>query len=89
MMSECQNCRELWSSQELNSIDDLMDRVAPGEPMPSGECSGCGGLCQPLLSPADAAKIDEMEKRANGPQEPYCNQLADDVLWLVEIVKKL
>jgi hypothetical protein len=27
-------------------ISDLFSRVAPGYPMPSGQCPECGGLCQ-------------------------------------------
>lgn len=48
-MNRCQNCDSLWMDGELiNPIHDLEQRVAPGEPMPSGECPECGCLCQPL-----------------------------------------
>lgn len=42
----CQDC--LWEGEEAdcNSIDDIFERVAPGEPMPCGQCPLCGALCQ-------------------------------------------
>lgn len=48
----CQNCQQLWEeSQLVNPIPDLYERVAPGEPMPSGECpvKECGALCQQIF----------------------------------------
>jgi len=49
--SACQNCD--WSGPDslLGEIVDLHERVAPGEPMPSGECPECRCLCQPLDEP--------------------------------------
>jgi hypothetical protein len=47
-VSECQNCGLRWTSDELEPITGLLERVAPGEPMPSGQCSSCGALCQPI-----------------------------------------
>ena len=48
-VSECQNCKREWPDSVLiNPIPDLMERVAPGESMPSGECPGCGAVCQPV-----------------------------------------
>jgi hypothetical protein len=44
---ECQNCWGQWEYSELNPIKDIMERVAPGEPMPAGECPECGALCHP------------------------------------------
>jgi hypothetical protein len=46
--SECQNCRLTWKDDELKEIKDLSERVAPGKPMPSGECPECGALCHPM-----------------------------------------
>lgn len=43
----CENCLKLWRDDELEEIDDIWERVSPGEPMPSGECPECGALCQP------------------------------------------
>jgi hypothetical protein len=42
---QCQNCQ--WEGREnwMNPIKDLHQRVAPGEPMPAGECPKCGALC--------------------------------------------
>jgi hypothetical protein len=42
----CQNCEQTWELSELNQIKDIFQRVAPGEPMPAGECPDCGCLCQ-------------------------------------------
>jgi hypothetical protein len=47
----CQDCGRQWTDDEiipLSDIQHLLERVAPGEPMPSGECPTCGALCQPL-----------------------------------------
>jgi hypothetical protein len=43
----CQNCEKEWLNSELKEIDvkHLAERVAPGEPMPQGECPACGALC--------------------------------------------
>lgn len=46
--AECQNCKWQGSAEECNAIENLMERVAPGEPMPIGECPKCGALCQPM-----------------------------------------
>lgn len=51
-MNRCQNCE--WTgtderlARKLEDVPDLFERVAPGEPMPSGECPQCGALCQPI-----------------------------------------
>jgi len=43
---ECQDCGKRWSLDELKlDIPDIQQRVAPGEPMPAGECPDCGALC--------------------------------------------
>jgi hypothetical protein len=44
-LSECQNCGESWHIDHLKDAQDLAQRVAPGEPMPAGECPACGALC--------------------------------------------
>lgn len=41
----CQNCDWTGSHDELNDIKDYDERVAPGEPEPTGECPECGALC--------------------------------------------
>ena len=46
-LTVCQNCRARWPSQDLLPVQDIFQRVAPGEPMPSGECPDCGALCHP------------------------------------------
>jgi hypothetical protein len=44
----CQNCDWKGPESELKPIKDIGQRVAPGEPMPSGECPECGCLCHPV-----------------------------------------
>lgn len=46
---QCNNCGQYFDQAQLNPIRDLMDRVSPGELMPSGECPKhhCGALCHP------------------------------------------
>jgi DNA-directed RNA polymerase subunit RPC12/RpoP len=41
----CQNCGQVWPEPALRPIRDVEQRVAPGEPMPAGECPECGTLC--------------------------------------------
>lgn len=45
-ISQCQGCG--WEGDTADSVEiaDLHSRVAPGEPMPSGQCPRCGALCQ-------------------------------------------
>lgn len=44
---QCQNCQETWELSELNPMPTahIFERVAPGEPMPAGECPECGAVC--------------------------------------------
>lgn len=44
--SACQDCTWVGPDRLLHEIRDLHERVAPGEPMPSGECPVCHALCQ-------------------------------------------
>jgi hypothetical protein len=46
--SECGNCGRDWSQPYLKEVKDLLLRVEPSEPMPSGECPICGALCHPI-----------------------------------------
>lgn len=47
----CQNCQQVWAETDLKEIRRLHERVAPGEPMPSGECptEDCGAVCHPMV----------------------------------------
>jgi hypothetical protein len=49
-MNRCQNCDWFGPDDQLGEIADLFQRVAPGEPMPSGECPVCLALCQPAYA---------------------------------------
>ena len=48
MKVECGNCGKVWDEEELTrvfpDIPDLAERIAPGEPVPAGECPECGAL---------------------------------------------
>lgn len=58
-LARCQNCNRLWSLTSLDrftDLNDLLERVAPGEVMPAGECPAevevrdgvtahCGAVC--------------------------------------------
>lgn len=52
-MAECADCRRRWKIEELQETRDIWERVAPGEPMPAGDCPDCGALCQPVAGEAD------------------------------------
>jgi hypothetical protein len=41
----CPNCDWRGLESFLKPIKDADQRVAPGEPMPNGECPHCGALC--------------------------------------------
>jgi Zn finger protein HypA/HybF involved in hydrogenase expression len=43
--SECGNCGEEWAEDELDSIENLEQRIGAGEEVPSGQCPDCGSLC--------------------------------------------
>lgn len=45
---ECQNCGKLWTEEQLNEVENLEQRVAPGDTVPTGECPECGAVCQPV-----------------------------------------
>ncbi len=42
---QCDDCEKLVPYDDLKPVGRLIQRVAPGEPMPYGECPECGGLC--------------------------------------------
>ena len=41
----CQNCAWEGNEETCEEIKHVFERVAPGEPMPVGECPKCGALC--------------------------------------------
>ena len=47
-MHLCGDCRRKWWVKELKPIKDVLERVEPGESMPSGECPECHALCHPM-----------------------------------------
>lgn len=60
----CQNCDWTGAASALAPIKDIFQRVAPGEPMPSGECPECGALCRQAKSVAmgTAAQDDDTDE---------------------------
>lgn len=55
--SACQNCDWRGPDEDLRPIHDVTARVAPGEPMPSGECPTCGALCHPVPPEPDTKRV--------------------------------
>lgn len=54
LLHECQNCRDLFRDDAIvpiGEVKDLLQRVTPGEVMPSGECKKCGSLTHIFTRP--------------------------------------
>jgi hypothetical protein len=45
---QCQNCEMVWTEAALKPVQDVLERVSPGEVMPAGECPECGAVCHEL-----------------------------------------
>ena len=43
--AECDGCGRSFFWESLDPTCDLHQRVAPGEPLPAGQCPACGALC--------------------------------------------
>lgn len=56
-LSRCQNCDNIYDEQNLVTPEHLSERVAPGEPMPSGECPDCGALCHTIPKDGDMVTL--------------------------------
>jgi rubredoxin len=55
----CQNCDLVFSDDMIIPLEEvkcLEQRVAPGEPTPSGECPECGALTHP--EPSLRSQVD-------------------------------
>ncbi len=53
-LSRCQACNRLYVEGEmvpLEELKNLLERITPGEQVPSGECPDCGALCHIVDSP--------------------------------------
>ena len=61
LVIECQGCDKVWRTTKsvheftledqvipLESVPDLLQRIAPGDVVPFGECRECGALCHKL-----------------------------------------
>ena len=53
----CGNCDWRGTEDDCNEIEDLHQRVGPGETMPAGECPECGALAH-LVKDPDAGMVD-------------------------------
>jgi hypothetical protein len=42
----CQNCPWTGHMADVQPMEDMAARIAPGEIVPAGECPKCGALCQ-------------------------------------------
>lgn len=47
---ECDNCGAQNTQADLDPIEDLLQRVDPGERLPGGECPDCGCLCHLVVA---------------------------------------
>lgn len=65
----CDNCNAGYRKlDELKPVLDLAQRVAPGEPMPVGECPACGAVVHPVTEdwwPVPQSALDR--HRLSGP----------------------
>jgi len=52
----CQDCESEWDEGDLDYIEDLSMRIAPGEPFPAGQCPNCKALCH-RIEPEEAEPV--------------------------------
>lgn len=62
MSCQCQNCDWEGDDGDCREIQNLSERVEPGEIMPSGECPECGALCYPWAA-LDLRVVDQLTRR--------------------------
>lgn len=55
MKTQCENCGRVLDYDQLEPVMNPLQRVAPGEIMPYGECPDCGAVCH-ALSPTTLAE---------------------------------
>ncbi len=69
---QCDNCGQYFDEDQLDPIRDLMQRVSPGELMPSGECPNpdCGALCHPESIGLEKTLTILFERLDEGHQQP-------------------
>ena len=63
LIIECQGCDKVWRENQvipLENVPDLLQRIAPGEKVPFGECCACGALCH-QVEEAPEAKEEKSE----------------------------
>ena len=62
---ECENCDWVGKAGEMDAINRLTERVAPGEIMPAGECPECGALCHISTEPLTVSDGEYTLKKAH------------------------
>jgi len=60
-IAQCDNCGQRCHKDHLRPVEDLAQRVEPGEPMPCGECPECRAVCHLWTPPAPNAAKAEAE----------------------------
>lgn len=59
-LTECENCGRRVNENRIDPVvTNPWERVGPGEPMPAGECRGCGALAHLIPKPGGAALTPE------------------------------
>jgi hypothetical protein len=51
VLIKCQGCDKVMTEKQvipLENVPDLLQRIAPGEVVPFGECRECGALCHKI-----------------------------------------
>lgn len=67
MKVSCQNCEWEGDTSALVEVNDLYERVQPGDTMPDGQCPECGMLC------FEAEEAELLEFRVTWQQHPMCD----------------
>ncbi len=53
----CGDCGEIMAKHRLRKVEISMERLTPGDIVPSGECPHCCSLCSPLEPHGDMKRI--------------------------------
>jgi hypothetical protein len=77
----CQNCGHICGQKDMHRTiadmpgSEIVDRVAPGEPMPGGECPECSGLMQPVVTKLGCVMV--FKEGVTRPQVANFIEIAD------------
>ena len=79
----CENCGAEYECQsDLDYIEDMTDRIAPGEFVPGGQCTECGAICH------DQETILKNLKNRFGIKQIDWNQFNHDKSELEWVIKE-